>query len=156
MTKLMNHLLHANVSSQKLIEKYNEAREAIFECNSIEDCNGWIRIANGMESLASQFNDQQTELTANSIKEMAINRADELRKEHRDRNTEPHARKTIIGLVGLEECMERVWPNEKSRPCKRTFERMKAEGIIPFVKFGKCCWYSPEKVLNAIIENCAA
>jgi hypothetical protein len=58
-----------------------------------------------------------------------------------------------FGLVGRNELLEIIWPNETSRPHWRTFERMKSNGSIPFVKVGKLCWYEPQTVLNSLIEN---
>jgi hypothetical protein len=56
-------------------------------------------------------------------------------------------------LVGRDECMASVWPNKNSRPHWRTFERMKAQGVIPVVRFGRMCWYQPKAVAKALIEN---
>lgn len=56
-------------------------------------------------------------------------------------------------LVGRDECMKIVWTDEEKRPSVRTFEKFKNQQIIPFVKIGKCVWYDPAAVLDAIKTN---
>jgi hypothetical protein len=53
-------------------------------------------------------------------------------------------------LVGIEKCLETVFPDERSRPALRTFAKWKADGFIPFFKIGRRVFFDPEQVRAAI------
>ena len=54
------------------------------------------------------------------------------------------------GLVGIEPCLEQVFPDPETRISERLFYRLKAEGYIPYYKIGKCCRYDVAQVRAAI------
>ena len=53
-------------------------------------------------------------------------------------------------LVGAEECIEILFPHEKSRPCLRTFRAWQAKGYIPVIKIGHRPFFDPAEVRAAI------
>ena len=72
-----------------------------------------------------------------------------MKENSQTQNTVPSS----FGLVGREQCMKNVWTDDEKRPSVRTFEKFKQQRIIPFVKIGKCVWYDPAAVLDALKTN---
>jgi hypothetical protein len=58
-------------------------------------------------------------------------------------NTEPT-------LVGINTCLELVFPDEETRPGKRTFAEWKRRGYYPSVKIGKRVFLDPVQVRKAL------
>lgn len=54
------------------------------------------------------------------------------------------------GLVGAEACLEIVWPDERSRPCLRTFRRLQRQRLIPVYYLGRRTYFDPAQVRAAI------
>ncbi|MEK7953990.1 hypothetical protein [Luteolibacter soli] len=53
-------------------------------------------------------------------------------------------------LVGAEECIELIFPCEKSRPGLRTFRQWQAQGYIPVHRIGRRTYFDPVQVRAAI------
>ncbi|MBP36535.1 MAG: hypothetical protein CMP31_13120 [Roseibacillus sp.] len=49
-------------------------------------------------------------------------------------------------LVGTDRCIEIVFPDDVSRPGKRTFLEWKAQGYFRYRKIGRRVFYNPEEV----------
>jgi hypothetical protein len=56
------------------------------------------------------------------------------------------------GLVGVEACIKRVFPDPEGAPSKRCFLDWKAKGYLPFIQIGARgrVFYSPEDVRAAL------
>jgi len=54
------------------------------------------------------------------------------------------------GLVGVEACMEIVFPNEEDRPCLRTFRDMQKKRLIPYRKMGRMTYFDALEVRRAL------
>lgn len=54
------------------------------------------------------------------------------------------------GLVGLEKCLEIVFPDPDSRPSKRAFQEWQARGMIPYRKICRRVFFEPPEVRRAI------
>jgi len=57
------------------------------------------------------------------------------------------------GLVGAQACINKVFPDEFSRPSMRSFKQWQYNNQIPFVKIGRRVFYSPSEVTIAITKN---
>lgn len=76
-------------------------------------------------------------------------------------NAQSDAKKQIImkkdekieGLVGLERCIEIVFPDPKGRPAKRSFQNWQARGMIPYRKVGRRVFFDPDEVRQAIDQQ---
>ncbi len=53
-------------------------------------------------------------------------------------------------LVGESECRRIIFPEESSRPSRRTFLEWKSRGLIPYRKIGRLVYYDPAEVRRAI------
>jgi len=53
-------------------------------------------------------------------------------------------------LVGIQTCLEIVFPDEGSRPSFRLFNEWKARGYLPYHKVGKRVFMCPEQVRAAL------
>ena len=58
-----------------------------------------------------------------------------------------------IRLVGVETALCEVFPDERTRPCLRSFNEWKALGYFPWVKIGKRVFVDPEKVSKALVDR---
>jgi len=56
-------------------------------------------------------------------------------------------------LLGAEDCIEILFPHEKSRPCLRTFREWQARGYIPVIKIGRRTFFDPVQVRAAIEQR---
>ena len=57
-------------------------------------------------------------------------------------------------MTSLDRCIERVWPDPESRPCRRTVQQWQAQKLIPVVKIGRRVFYIPRDVREAVLRNC--
>ena len=57
------------------------------------------------------------------------------------------------GLVGEERCREILFPDEASRPCRRTMRDWQAKKLIPYVRIGRRVFFDPAAVRRAIEKN---
>lgn len=53
-------------------------------------------------------------------------------------------------LVGAEDCIELVFPCDKSRPALRTFREWQARGYFPHHKIGRRTYFDPQEVRIAL------
>ena len=53
-------------------------------------------------------------------------------------------------LVGIQTCINRVFPDPETRPSKRTFMEWKAKKYFPSVKIGKRVFLDPVQVRKAL------
>ena len=60
---------------------------------------------------------------------------------------------TSPALVGIQACLEAVFPDEGSRPSFRTFVEWKNNGYFPQVKIGARVFLDPEQVRASLIEK---
>ena len=60
--------------------------------------------------------------------------------------TEPES----IGLVNAQGCLEKVFPDARSRPSLRWFKGLQAAGKIPYRKIRRRVWFDPEEVRRAL------
>ena len=60
--------------------------------------------------------------------------------------TEPES----AGLVSAHECLEKIFPNVRSRPSLRWFKGLQAAGKIPYRKIRRRVWFDPEEVRRAL------
>ena len=50
------------------------------------------------------------------------------------------------GLVGAQKCLEIIFPDAKTRPCLRTFQKLSRDRKIPFKRIGRLIFYDPSEV----------
>lgn len=53
-------------------------------------------------------------------------------------------------LVGMQTCLEQVFPDQETRPSFRTFNKWKAMGFLPYHKVGKRVFMDPVQVRAAL------
>lgn len=53
-------------------------------------------------------------------------------------------------LVGIQTCLEQVFPDPATRPGLRTFHKWKAAGFLPYLRIGKRIFFDPVKVRAAL------
>jgi hypothetical protein len=63
--------------------------------------------------------------------------------------TEPES----VGLFGAESCLEKVFPDARSRPSLRWFKGLQAAGKIPYRKIRRRVWFDPEEVRRALDQQ---
>jgi len=79
--KPMNHSLLPQASTGTLPAKYEAAKVALMECNSVDECKDWADKAAALASYARQSQDDEMEKTAMRIRARAVRRCGELLKE---------------------------------------------------------------------------
>jgi hypothetical protein len=57
------------------------------------------------------------------------------------------------GLVGAEECLKRIFPDESTRPSLRWFRSLQAKRLVPFRKISRLVFFDEDEVRNAIDRN---
>jgi hypothetical protein len=60
--------------------------------------------------------------------------------------TEPES----IGLVSAQGCLEKVFPDARSRPSLRWFRGLQAAGKIPYRKIRRRVWFDAQEVRRAL------
>ncbi len=55
-----------------------------------------------------------------------------------------------VGLVNAQGCLEKVFPDSRSRPSLRWFRGLQAAGKIPCRRIGRRVWFDPEEVRRAL------
>jgi len=55
-----------------------------------------------------------------------------------------------IGLVNAQGCLEKIFPDARSRPSLRWFKGLQAAGKVPYRKIGRRVWFDPEEVRRAL------
>jgi len=53
-------------------------------------------------------------------------------------------------LVGIQTCLEQVFPDSATRPSLRTFHKWKTAGFLPYLRIGKRIFFDPVKVRKAL------
>jgi hypothetical protein len=56
----------------------------------------------------------------------------------------------MTGLVGVSQCLELVFPEPSSRPCRRIWDEWRAKGFLPCRKIGRRVFMDPTEVRRAI------
>lgn len=56
-------------------------------------------------------------------------------------------------LVGIQACLEIIFPDENSRPSLRAFHDWKRRGYFPQVKIGSRVFLDPEQVRASLVEK---
>lgn len=68
-------------------------------------------------------------------------------------NTHDKQKSAVYGepqLVGVQTCLEIVFPDARTRPALRTFREWKQRKYFPSIKIGKRVFLCPEQVRKAI------
>jgi hypothetical protein len=61
-------------------------------------------------------------------------------------STEPAS----IGFVNAQGCLEKIFPDKRSRPSLRWFRALQAAGKIPYRKIRRRVWFDPDEVRRAL------
>ncbi len=85
----MNALNTINVSAASLPQTYENAKSALAQCASIDECQDWADKAAALASYARQAKDDQLERMSQRIRARAIRRAGELLKQIEPGKTGP-------------------------------------------------------------------
>jgi len=107
----MNALDTINVSAASLPQRYENAKNALAECASIDECQDWADKAAALASYARQAKDDQLERMSQRIRARAIRRAGELLKQiepgqgardgKREVGTRPPLRQEVAAQAGM-------------------------------------------------------
>ncbi|SHJ13572.1 hypothetical protein SAMN02745181_1271 [Rubritalea squalenifaciens DSM 18772] len=56
-------------------------------------------------------------------------------------------------LLGINACIEAVFPDKEGRPCRRTFDEWRSRGFIPQITVGRRVFLDPQAVRKALIKR---
>lgn len=79
------HLQQVSIANARLPQAYEAAKQALAECESVDECKGWADKAAALASYAKQADDDELEKRAVRIRARAIRRCGELLKQFDDR-----------------------------------------------------------------------
>jgi hypothetical protein len=60
----------------------------------------------------------------------------------------------LDGYVGVERCIEILFPDPKSGIKLRMFRKLQAQGFIPYLKLGRRTLFNPAEVRVALEKRC--
>ena len=65
-----------------------------------------------------------------------------------------HLLPDLDGYVGVERCIEALFPDPKSAPSLRFFRKLQAQGLVPHLKLVRKVLFNPSEVRAALEKRC--